>query len=659
MKNSLLLCFTAVLLSFSHDLFSQKSPARVGRLDKHELELDYTTGYPDAEALVLFDYGNIYFNYNQLTGFQVVFEKHIRIKILNKDGLKWGDREVTLYRQGNSKEFLTNLTGYTYYLEGGRLIRDKLESDAIFRDETSTNFTDVRFVLPNVTEGSIIEYSYTLTSDFYSLPSWFFQKSIPVLYSELNVKIPEYFRYKTLMKGYEPLDSYDTKNVNQMILAGPGNNITATATSHKWVSYNVPAFIEEPYLTAASDFMSGVDFELSSINFPGQFTRNITASWEGITKNLNEGEDFGRQLRRGNFLRPLSDSIKEGSEKERMIQAHKIIQEKMLWNGRNRWYVTKTLRNAHDEGTGSSADINMMLVLLLREIGLEAYPVIISTRSNGMIHPARIMLSQFNYVIAHVKADDNEYLLDATDKNCPWFLLPMRCLNGQGRIIKENFSDWVDLNKGQEFQSQSYTTLAFDDENDLTGKIHNRARNHAAYQKKSRLENDTDYKKYISGVEEGYPGLKVLDYQVENLEDMSQGLRETFEVRYSGILQTTGDLIIFNPMLHERRNSNPFRLEDRKYPVDYGVPVDESCHFIFEVPDGYEIDELPANTRVALPGDAGFFTYQVSVVMNKIQVLSRFQINQTVFVYSDYKNLKEFYDLIVNKHAEQVVLKKI
>jgi hypothetical protein len=677
MKKNLYFLFTVFYLACP--LLIAQAPSKLGAVDKAEFEKNYSNQFPDAEAIVLFDYGIIYFDYNSLKGFQVKLERHTRIKILNQNGLKWGDGEISLYQQKSETETVSKLKGFTYNLENGKIERAKLESPAIFQDRISENYIDVRFAMPNVRVGSIIEYSYTLTSDFLNiLPSWNFQMSVPVLHSEIITKIPEYFNYKTLMKGYEiPEINEKTTGSQGIIITIPGTandpsgrvagkspdrteRINARILINRLASSGIPAFIEEPYLASAKDYMSGVEFELSSVNFPGQFAENISDTWEGITKNLLESELFGKQLNRSGFLNSVVESIIDSSagEYDKMAQAHATILNKMRWDERNRVYATRSLRDAFNEGVGSSGDINLLLVLLLRELGLESNPVLISTRENGMVHPARVMLSQFNYVIAHVRLDSIDYLLDATDKNCPLFLLPVRCLNGKGRLITDNSSSWIDLESRQNYQWLSIVNYKIDEERKLTGTIQNQAKNYAAYQKKSALSNDPEYKKYISSLENRFPGAKVLDYSIENLDNLIIGVKENIEMTISDAINSSGNLLFFNPILHARIDKNPFRLEERKYPVDYGYLLNETFIFNFEIPQGYSVDEIPANIQIILPDNSASFSYQVSVFMNKIQVQTKFQINKTTFIHSDYKNLKEFYDIVVNKHSEQIVLKE-
>ena len=677
MKKAIHLCAIFLLLVVvSGSVLAQRPPARFGSVSEDLLEKNFYEEYPDAEAVVLFDFGKVSYTYSSNDGFQILIERQVRIKILNKDGLEWGDGKVELYKQSSSRETISKLNGITHNLDDGKIVSTKLSNRAVFHDVVSENRTEVKFALPAVREGSVIEYSYTVTSDFDRIiPSWNFQTTIPVLYSEYNTRIPEYFTFKVLMKGYLPLGSHQEKSTPETFIhlepayndergnrvSSQTHRINLTSKTNQWISENVPAFKREPYMSSANDFMSGLEFELSNVNFPGSYFKNVTSTWDDMRKTLIESEYFGRQMGRSGFLSSLVKTINESYTDPRikMIEAYSAIQDKMNWNERNRITITTTLREAFNKGEGSSADINMLLVVLLRELGLKANPLILSTRENGMIHPARIMLTKFNYLIAHVQIDGTDYLLDATDKNCPYFLLPFRCLNGQGRVISEEFSDWVDLTGTHTSNSVTMANLTFDSDNLLAGSIQKMSRNYAAYYFKRGISGDTDYQNRRKSLEDNFTGLQINDYQVENLDNIAPGVRENLNVNISNVLNATGDLIFFNPMLNERISDNPFKIEDRKYPVDFGYLTDNTYILNLEVPEGYEVDDLPENIRLAMPDNSAAFNYQLTVMGNKIQVMSKFQINKTLFPYNDYKFLKSFYDEVVKKHSEQIVLKKL
>lgn len=76
------------------------------------------------------------------------------------------------------------------------------------------------------------------------------------------------------------------------------------------------------------------------------------------------------------------------------------------------------------------------------------------------------------------------------------------------------------------------------------------------------------------------------------------------------------------------------------------------------MPDGYQVDELPQAKVLSLPSNTGRFTYSVTQAGNLLNVISNFQINKSIFTQEEYPGLREFYNQVVAKQAEQIVLKK-
>lgn len=113
-----------------------------------------------------------------------------------------------------------------------------------------------------------------------------------------------------------------------------------------------------------------------------------------------------------------------------------------------------------------------------------------------------------------------------------------------------------------------------------------------------------------------------------------------------------------NPIITGQLDENPFKTEKREYPVDFGNPQEKMYLCKIVIPDGYEIEELPKQKVIMLPGNAAKFAYSVTSTGNTINVMSSFQINKSLFLQTDYPNLREFYNQVVAKQTEQIVLKK-
>jgi hypothetical protein len=92
--------------------------------------------------------------------------------------------------------------------------------------------------------------------------------------------------------------------------------------------------------------------------------------------------------------------------------------------------------------------------------------------------------------------------------------------------------------------------------------------------------------------------------------------------------------------------------------VDFATPIDETFVFTYQLPQGYDVEELPTNASMALPGNAAKFYYQAQVQNGQLQVTSKLIISKTVFAPGEYANLRELYSRMVAKHAEKIVLRK-
>jgi hypothetical protein len=92
--------------------------------------------------------------------------------------------------------------------------------------------------------------------------------------------------------------------------------------------------------------------------------------------------------------------------------------------------------------------------------------------------------------------------------------------------------------------------------------------------------------------------------------------------------------------------------------VDYSSPFDRIYMCRILLPPTYIVDDLPKPKIIGLPGNAGKYTYSVSLSGSTINIISSLQINKSIFTQEEYPNLREFYNQMLAKQAEQIVLKK-
>ncbi|WP_162303597.1 DUF3857 domain-containing protein [Hymenobacter sediminis] len=655
---------------------AQNEPIKFGKIDERDLTGQNFVADSAAPAVVLCDFGRSTFDYNE-GQFRVIFERVARIKILKKAGYEYATVKVPLYHKGTTEEKMTALRGFTYNLVNGQVVKEKLNTESMFREVSSPNVNIRKFTMPNVREGSVIEFTYTVASEFtFNFQDWAFQTDIPVRWSEYRAAIPEYFDYKMLMQGYEPLEVQErTEGVTQYSIrwssstdlrtgereSGGSGVVTPRVTNYRWAMKNVPAMREEPYMTTTDDYTAKIDFELAGIKWPDEPYKSVANSWEKIDRDLLSEDNFGVQLSRAGFLKEqLAPLVAQFSDPAaRAAAVHELVRRAVKYNGNNGILSTGTLRRAYDQKSGSSADINLLLIAALREAGLKANPVLLSTRNHGRMETNVPLLSRFNYVVAHVALPEGKQMLvDATEELAPCGMLPYRCLNGVGRLVMTTpgESRWVELKPAERLLTYRQVNLVVDEKGGLSGKVHQEHAGYRALDQREQLRKLGE-KKYLEEITTGHEGWSIPKYTFKERDAFHKPLTLDYEFAAAGS-ETPVGTIYLNPLRYFGTSKNPFLHEDRRFPVDFGTGLDETLMMNITLPTGYELEETPKGMVVELPEGGGRFIYNVQPGQGTIQIVSRMSLARPVYSAQEYTYLREFFTHVITKQAEKLVLKK-
>ena len=637
---SLFLVFAVAFASAS--VRAQKSPMKFGKMDDESLVTTCCPIDSNAHAYYIFDYGYSYFDYAEKTirsneaesgrkGFQLYFTRHFRIKILDNQGFEWGDIRIPLYHD-DDEETITYLKATTYNLENGKVVESKLSKKDIKAEETSTYWNTTVFAMPNVKEGSVIEVEYTIKSDYlFNLREWYFQNSVPVLYSEYMVEIPEYFYYNQTQSGYYPVNvETDTKSKSLKItyiqkaegLAvqeyTSDQEYNYIQNNYHYLAENIPAFPDEKYLKTKDNYLSKITFELNHTQFPNQIPTYYTLEWDDVDKNLIDNTLFGMELNKSGHLKDDIGNLDPQGEAGMSLlnKAFNLITSKMVWNGIRSKYVTTSLSKAYKDGSGNCADINLNLVVLLKELGFTSYPVILSTQDNGIIHPAHPSVSSFNYVIAMVVMDDQVYLMDATDPYSGINLLPIRCLNDRGRIIGDVADKWINLMDYKTFTSTSTCQIVLDENLTFVGNMQLNLSDYGAYEYRKEIKSCNDLSEFTSSMNDKNKNLNIEELEVKGLEDINDPLNISFKMLKNNSVQAAGNMIFFTPVLDPYFDENPFKLEKREFPVEFNYPYQIVQVYTISIPEGYEVSEIPEAMVAKLPDNSAKFMFQVTIAIN-------------------------------------------
>ena len=669
---------------------AQQAPAvqpveiKFGKPEPADFQAKNFVGDSTAPAVVLYDYGSTRFRLKG-SSFQLETERVTRIKILKKAGYDVATVEIPLYHRDLNEEKVVGLRGFTYNEAGGKIEKVKLETGQAFTEERTKNLKVRKFTLPGVREGAVIEYAYTVTSDFlFNFQDWTFQREIPTRWSEFKAEIPEYFDYKMLMQGYEPL-ALQTQASNQtqyslrqerepaigMSSAIPSTGhtssemsiITAQATSYHWAMQNVPALRDEPYMTTMRDYVARLNFELAGQRMPGGAYQNVAGSWEKINADLLASPEFGGQLGRLGFLeaalKPLVAQYPEPAARAAAVR--ELVLKSVKYDGTNRYSASGALKKSYELHRGSSADVNLLLIAALRQAGLAAQPVLLSTRAHGRVNQAFPLLEQFNYVIGVLPlADNKELLLDATEPLLPCGVLPTRCLSQTGRLVadKDQAGRWVSLLPSQRHNHYQEIKLTLDEQGNLTGKVHEEHAGYAGAAVREKLQ-QLGEKKYLTELASHHPSWEFPAYTFAEVTEVGRPLTLNYEVRQPASTPGVAKELYVSPLAAFGENHNPFHHAERTYPVDLGAANQDVIMLTLTLPAGYTA-ELPKAAAISLPEQGGRFVYSASSpTPGTVQLVSRLSLDKPVYGAEEYASLREFYRLALAKQAEALVIKKM
>jgi transglutaminase-like putative cysteine protease len=423
--------------------FAQKDEYReLGHVKSSELTMTVYAPDSSADAVVLEDRGVTYLSKDDSRGYYIEYQRYTRIKILKKSGLEYANIQLLFYHfNGKESENFKGIEGRTY--NGSQFT--KMTDDAIFSEKKTNNYSLKKFTLPNVREGSVIEYTYTLQSDLiFNLREWNFQREIPIVRSDYMLYLIPGFEYRILFQGMNKMTDDENTRVSDGI-------------KYHWSMENRPALRKELYTTTIEDYRSKVYFELIATNLYGSGRALYSKSWDDLDHTLITSGDFGAAMNKSTFVKDSIEVIRAATTDtlKRVEAVYDFVRRNMNFNEKGAYFINKSLKEAYQKRSGSAAEINLMLVAMLRELDLPANPVILSTRPNGLVAKDYPLLSKFDYVVAHIDLNGKDLLLDATDKFRRMGTLPFDCLNGEGRLIGKK-SRWVVL-KPAEKHSQVLT----------------------------------------------------------------------------------------------------------------------------------------------------------------------------------------------------------
>ncbi len=601
----------------------------------------------------------------------MINEIHKRIKIYTKEGFDKATFKIPLYNNGGDREKVSFLKGYTFNESDGDIKKIKLKKEHRFDEELTDNHSLVKLVFPEVKPGSVIDLKYTLTSPFITnIDQVQFQYDIPVDKLDITIEAPEYFNFKKASKGYYlvPVKN-STKNGSINIVQEYTNQFGRNERAgsydqdlkyniNKFQAEDIPALKDsEPFVANIANYRGAVKYELSFVQFPNRSPNFYSTSWEDVSKRIYKYKGFGGELQKnGYYKKELSALITNtANDYEKIGAIFQFIKSKVKWNGR---YGTSAsgVKKAFKNGTGNVADINLMLTAMLRSAGLNANPVLVSSRSNGV--PVFPTIEGFNYVIATVEFSNGKYiLLDATEPYSTPNILPVRALNWNGRkVTREGNSSWVKLTSSAHSSIENKVKVKIEDDGMVSGLLFKTETKLNALLARKRY-NHVAEDDLISKFEEKYD-IEIDDFKTRNEKSIGKPLNRILKFSSDNLVEEINNKIYIHPLLFLTEKQNPFKSAERKFPIEFTTPWKIENSIAMQIPDNYTVETIPEVLAIGLPENMGVFKFKVVAKEKNIQVKSVLQFNKAIISPIHYQAVKDFYKQVTAKQAEKIVLIK-
>ena len=646
MLKRLYLCAAAVMISVAPPATAQ--PATWGDVSDAELGLDAYPADPEAAALILSDVGEVTFSERM----EPRLERHVRIKILAESGYDLATVSLPYIHEDRAQR-LQKVEGQTFTRtpEGG-VRRTELDDDDVFREKLDGRWSRATFTLPDLAPGSVVEYRYTLRSKSPGyLPDWTFSAAEPVLYSEFVASVPRDLDYVRVMKGAdfvqadEPERTYTT--------AGDG-------LRHRWVARDLPAFRDEPFMTSARDYEARLSFQLRGFVQPNFGYVPVMHTWEKVAEDLDDHPGFGRELRRRGRIRDTGEALAAGlsSDGKKLQAIYDFVSQSIATTSETGFVADEDLDDVLEKGTGDHAEAVLLFVALARAAGLDADPVLISTRSHGAVVKVYPLVTQFNSVLARVRLGRASVFVDPTDPLRRIGMLPLQARVAEGWVPDPDAPEWVEVTSP--IHSEHLVSLGgrLDAEGTLQGKVESVQMGYPALAARKRLQSGSAEAFVQEEVVADVSGMELGAVTLDLADQLDAPVVTTFDYELPRYAQVVGERMYLNPAVLLREGEHPFPSRTRVSDVSYAYPLVQRLVAVFELPDGYVVEDVPDDHRFMTPGGVNSFQRTTEVEAGQVRVQVERARLLPVLEREQYAALREFYDLVLTMQDDVIVLRK-
>ncbi|MBQ8462200.1 MAG: transglutaminase domain-containing protein [Bacteroidales bacterium] len=630
---------------------------KFGNVSKEELEMNKYAPDTSALAVILYKSSDTKVRIDFHEGTFTVTEKvHSRIKILKDEGKKYANFELAYMLTDDKRERIYDIKVETINFIDGKVKRTKMSKKYIFDEQLTEDYWRVSFAAENVMAGSVIDVEYILESpDYARIPDRILQEDIPINLIETTFSYPEFFTYKKTQRTLEHI-SYDLKEEKASVTLGM-STINYHQVIDKFTATDMPAIINEGYSFNSSQYRSRISYDLGGVFIPGIVNKTFNKNWEAVDQYFIKAgilkECFSNYRNKEDLMAAIA-GIEDDEQK--IVAIRKYVLSQVKWDGS----IEKVPSPAKDilkKGHGDSADINMLVASALNTVGFTAEPVFIRSRSEGILATFQVTSRAFNALILKVTSPNKSrsWYLDAARDDAYLNVLPPNYLIENARLItKKGIGSWVDLRNTARHKLSQSVSASLNSSGLLSGNSQTEASGSNAYSLKNKYLNSKSQETYLENLQNAQGLESISNFVFEDSYSPTASLNYNFEKESD----VTGDRMYFKPFLTKYHSESDFRKEARKIPVDFEQPEDLSYVAIINLPKGWEVEEMPIPTILTCPPIKGRATFTCQEVEDKIVVKYSVTISNMHIPAAQYKDLRTFWEQLVNIERTIIVLKK-
>jgi hypothetical protein len=597
---------------------------------------------------------------------------YARVKVLQEKGKELATVEIP-YLHGEFK--VTDIKARTIHADGTIIPLIGKPEDLLAAKSKSKQGNDFQvsqkvFTLPSVEVGSILEYRFDIRYDdnHFSSPDWEIQRPYFVHRARYS-----FTPFKAFLHGSQNATSsylIDARGhpVNSLIWwpvlpSGVTVEPNAMGVFHLELT-DIPAIPDEEWMPPIQGLLYHVQFYYKSAFSGDDYWIEEAKSWSNNVDHFAEPSEAIHKAVSG-LITPADSDLDKAKKLYKAVQALDNTDfSRKKTESELKQLNLKAAKRAEDtwaQKSGSSNDIALLYLAMLRAAGLTADDMKVADRSKRVFAPGYLNFDQLDDDITVATIAGKRILLDPGEKMCPFQTLHWKHSAATGVVQGDHLRSLAVT------PEQNYTDNKIVRSGDITLDAHGvitglftfvMRGQEALHWRQTALRNDPDElkKQFDRWLESIVPeGVEAHVDHFLGLDDPEVNLMAFVSVRGSlGV--STAKRLLLPGFFFQTGGHHPFvNQEKRLEPVDmhYGDEVQDQI--TYHLPPGLGVEGAPQDTRIPWPQHAVFATKSVSAP-GQVTIARVFSRAFTLAKPEEYQDLRGFYQKIAASDQQQLVL---